>query len=182
MCSAVADAGHGGEELLEAGGIGVEGFKTWRFAGAGFVLRLAGAESLGEVAPEGIEAVVGHLEDAAHVGRLLAIEEEIGGGGVGVFAVLPLEETKGDESVEEIPGRPGVQAEAPAQGFEGLRSMGQFGEDSHLNGAEKDFRGPEAKADLENVFRCGVIAHIKTLLGQSFEIAQSAPVGTYPRR
>ena len=40
------------------------------------VLRAAGAEPLGEIAPEAIEARVGHLEDAAHELRAVPVEEQ----------------------------------------------------------------------------------------------------------
>ena len=75
---AVADAGHGGEELLQSRRVGVEGLEQPGPAALDLVLRLPGAERLGQVPPERIEAVVRHLEDAAHVGRLLPVEEEIG--------------------------------------------------------------------------------------------------------
>ena len=62
-----------------------------------------------------IEAVVGHLEDAADVGGLALVEEEIGGGRVGVGAVAALEEAEGDEGVEEVARGAGMQAEAGAE-------------------------------------------------------------------
>ena len=104
---AVADAGHGAEKAAEALGVGVERCEGIAFAVADFVLRLAGAEGGGEIAPEGIEAVVGHLEHAADVGGLALVEEEIGGGRVVVGAVAALEEVEGDEGVEEVVARSG---------------------------------------------------------------------------
>jgi hypothetical protein len=86
---AAADSAHGAEEFAKAGGVGVEGVKA---AITEFALRLAGAQSFGQATPLGVEAVVGHLKDAADVGGLAAVEEEIGRGSVGVGAPpdLPL--------------------------------------------------------------------------------------------
>ena len=58
--------------------------------------------------------MVGHLEDAADVGGLALVEEEIGGGGVVVGAVAALEEVEGDEGVEEVVRGAGMEAEAGA--------------------------------------------------------------------
>ena len=63
-------------------GIGVERLEETRPAALDLVLRLARPERLGQVAPERIEPLVRHLEDAADVRRLVAIEEEIGLGRV----------------------------------------------------------------------------------------------------
>ena len=111
----VADAGHGAEEVAEALGIGVEGFEGVFAAGADLVLRFAGAEGGGEVAPEGVETVVGHLEYAADVRGFALVEEEIGGRGVVVGAVAALEEAEGDEGVEEVVCGARVKAEACAE-------------------------------------------------------------------
>ena len=62
----------------------------------------------------GVEAVVGHLEDAADVGGLALVEEEIGGGRVVVDAVAALEEVEGDEGVEEVVCGARMQAKAGA--------------------------------------------------------------------
>ena len=60
-------------------GIGIKRRERIGTAVFGFVLREPGAQRRREVAPVRIEAVVGHLEDAADVGGLALIEEEIGG-------------------------------------------------------------------------------------------------------
>ncbi len=148
---AVADAGHGFEEAAETVGIGVEGGEGAGFAGAGLVLGLAGAEGGGEVGPGGIKALVGHLEDAADVGGLVFVEEEVGGGGVVVEAVAALEEVEGDEGVEEVVGGAGMEAEAGAELGERTRLPGELGEDLHFDGAEEGFGGPEAEAYLQDV-------------------------------
>ena len=74
---AAADAGHGAEKPLEARGIGVERGKGF-IATGGFALPLAGAQGGGELAPVMKQALVGHLEDAADVGRFVLVEKEIG--------------------------------------------------------------------------------------------------------
>ena len=70
------------------------------------VLRLAGFERFGQVAPEPVEPRVGHLEEAAEIGRTLLVEEcrRPGGGAVataGAVAVA-VQESQGDKSVEEV--------------------------------------------------------------------------------
>ena len=54
--AAVADAGHRGQELLQARRIGIESFEHRGGAAADFVLRQAGPKGFGEVAPEAVEA------------------------------------------------------------------------------------------------------------------------------
>ena len=63
----------------------------------GFVLRLAGSERRREVAPEGIQAGVGHFQEAAHVVGAVFVKEgrrftRVAISRVGTFAVA-LEET-----------------------------------------------------------------------------------------
>ena len=48
-----------------------------------------------------------------------------------------------------------MQAEAACQRFETLRTLGEFGEDLHLDGAQQSFRGPEGQAGLQNVIGGG---------------------------
>ena len=62
---AMADPGHGREEALEPGGVGVERLEQRDIAGLRLVLEPAGAQRLGQGAPEAVEAVVRHLEDPA---------------------------------------------------------------------------------------------------------------------
>ena len=112
----MADAGHRREELLQARRIGVERLEEARAAGLDLVLRLPGAQRLGEVPPERIEAVVRHLEDAADVRRLLAVEEEIGLGRVARSDRRSrCEEAERHQRVEEVARRARVQAEAAAR-------------------------------------------------------------------
>jgi hypothetical protein len=53
----------------------------------GFVLGFTRAHGRRELAPERIEAVVGHLEDSADVGGLAAVEVEVGFRAVVIDAV-----------------------------------------------------------------------------------------------
>ena len=76
---AAAHAGHGLQELLQPRRIGVKGHERVGVAVFGFVLRKPSAQRRGEMAPEGIEPLVGHLQNAADIGRLALVEEEIGG-------------------------------------------------------------------------------------------------------
>ena len=68
--------------------------------------------------------MVGHLEDAADVGGLALVEEEIGGGRVVVGAVAALEEVEGDESIEEVACGAWVEAEAGAEVGQGFGVLG----------------------------------------------------------
>ena len=74
------------QKAFQSSRIGVQGFEHARPAGPDFVLRLAGAERFGEMAPERIQPLVRHLENAADVGRLLPVEKEVR---LGVFAYGP---------------------------------------------------------------------------------------------
>src|SRR5215467_938514 len=47
-----------------------------------------------------------------------------------------------------------MQAEASAERVERFGSVGQFSEEAHFDRAEKHFRGPKAKPNLHDSFRC----------------------------
>ena len=74
VCS-VAEPGHRREELLQPGRIRVERFEERCVPGLCLVLNLPGSERFGEVAPEAVQAVIGHLQDAAEVGGFPLVEE-----------------------------------------------------------------------------------------------------------
>ncbi len=150
----MADAGHGAEEVLEAFGIAIQDRERVFVAGI-FIFRQAGAQGAGEIGPVRIEAEVGHLKDAADVGGLALVEEEIGLGGVGVDACLPFEEAEGDESVEEVVRGAGMQVEASAEGCEIRRALRELGEELHFDCAEEDLRGPEGEAGFEDAVGAG---------------------------
>ena len=148
---AVADAGHGGEELLEPCRIGVERFEEAGSTRLDLVLRCAGAKRLRQVRPERIESMVRHLEDAAHVGGLLPIEEEIGLGRVGVLLAVPRKEAERDEGIEEVARRTRVQPQASAERVEVLGPARELREDAHLDRAQERLRGPKGQTGLQNL-------------------------------
>jgi hypothetical protein len=104
-----AETAHRLEEAAQPGRLGIERLEEVA-PRLGLVLRHAGAQSLGERVPEPEEARVHHLEDPPEVGRLAAIEEQIGGGGVRVLAALALEHPQRHERVEEVARAALVQA------------------------------------------------------------------------
>ena len=58
------------------------------------------------------EALVGHLEHAADVARLVLVEKQIGGRSVGVVAVVALKKSERNQRVEKVARGAGMQAEA----------------------------------------------------------------------
>ena len=62
--NAHADAGHGGQELFQSSGDGVKGGESV-FPSLSLILRLAGFETGGQVAPESIKACVAHFQTRA---------------------------------------------------------------------------------------------------------------------
>jgi hypothetical protein len=146
----VADAGHRFQKAAEAFGVGIERDEGAGIAAAGLVLRLAGTQRGREVSPEVVEAVVRHLENAPDIGWLAAIEEQIGGGRVGVDAVAAFEEVERDQSIEEVACPTRMQAEASAQLGQRLGVPGKLSEDPNLDGAQEGLGGKETHAYLHN--------------------------------
>lgn len=83
--------------------------------------------------PEGIEALVGHLEHPAEVGGLALIEEEIGGGRNAIQIVAAFQEAEGHEGIEEVARRAGMQSKPSPQRFEVFRVLSKFGEQFHFD-------------------------------------------------
>jgi hypothetical protein len=103
---ACGDSAHRIHELLEPLGPAVELGEHRRAGVFNLVLRLAGAEAVGEIAPESIKASVGHLKKATHKLRAVAIEEQrsflrVAIAGFRSVAVT-LEKAKRHQCVEEI--------------------------------------------------------------------------------
>ena len=132
----MADAGHGGQELLQAGGIGVEGVEEIGAARPDLVLRLPGAERLREMAPEGVEALVGHLEDPAHVRRLVPIEEQVRLGSIRIAVTGAGEESERDQCVQEVARRARMEPQPAGERGERFRSLRELREDFHLDRAQ----------------------------------------------
>src|SRR5215470_14411675 len=70
-----AEASHGGQELFQSGGVGVKRSEKV-FPPLSLVLRLAGFEGGGQVAPKTVEACVAHFQIAADIARIGPIEEQ----------------------------------------------------------------------------------------------------------
>ena len=119
---------HRARELRQPRRVGVERLEEVP-AALGLVLRVAGAQALGQRPPERVEAGVRHLQDATDVGGLGAVEEQLGRRGVGVAAVLALEHAERDQRVEEVRRAARMQAQAFAQRLAVERAgVGELGE------------------------------------------------------
>ena len=112
--------------------------------------QIAGPDGGGQGAPESIQAVVRHFENAADITWLRLVEKEIGIRSVLIDPPFPLEKPEGDERVEEVPRAARVQPEATLEGFEIRGMAGEFGEHLHFHGAEQRFGGPECEAGLKD--------------------------------
>src|SRR3546814_7143060 len=78
--------------------------------------------------PEAKQPGVGHLQDAANIGGLVAVEIEIGRRGIGVSAVAPVQHPQRDERIEEVAGAPFMEPEPPPQRLAVERSRSKLGE------------------------------------------------------
>jgi len=83
--------------------------------------------------------MVGHLKDAADVGWLAFVQEEVRAGSLEVQAVAALEEFQGNKSIKKISRRSRMESEPSPQCFEILRVFGQLCEDLHLYGTQQCF-------------------------------------------
>ena len=110
-----------------------------------------------QIAPEAEQAVVGHFQNAAHIGGFVAVEKLLGFGTVGIqrfdAIAIALQETECHQCVEEIPDAAGVQAKITTQFLATQVGAGQTGEHTQVDGGEQNFRTPEAKAGGENAGR-----------------------------
>src|SRR5262249_4329740 len=69
------------------------------------------------------------------------------------------QEAERGQRVEEVARPARMQAEAPTEGLEALRPLGQLGEQLHLDGREQDLGGPEREAGLEDLRRVRGVVH-----------------------
>ncbi len=76
------------------------------------VLRVPGAKGFSQTAPERVQAVVGHLQDAPDVRRLVTVQKELGSRRVPVDAVFSLEHAQGNERIHEVVSRSFVKTQA----------------------------------------------------------------------
>lgn len=81
-----------------------------------------------------------------------------------LLAVQALQEAEGDQGVQKVTTRAWLQAEAALERLQVLGTPRQLGENADFHGAEQRLRGPEAKADLEDVLWGGVIAPVRCSL------------------
>ena len=119
----------------------------------GFILQLTSAQCRGEVVPESVEPVVGHLQNAADVGRLLLVQKQGCLRRVAVDPVLPLEKPEGHEGVQKVTGSPWMKPHASGQGGQVFRVLGKFSEELHLHCAEECLGCPEGHTYLQNPVR-----------------------------
>ena len=118
-----------------------------------FVLRFACAEGRGETAPEAIQTVIAHFQDATDVGGLGLVEEDIGLWCVAIDAVRALEKTESHERIQEVASRSRVQSQAALHGSEIARMLREVGEEFHFHGAEQCLGSPEGHAGLKDAIR-----------------------------
>ena len=132
------DSRHRLHELLEPRRVAVE-LVEHRLAGLlDLVLGLPGLQRLGEIAPEWIEPLVGHLQDSADVGRAPLVQERRTLSRVAIAAVapltVPLQESQRDEGVEEVVDPSRVEAELFADLLTGHRIGAEVREQLQLHG------------------------------------------------
>ena len=97
--------------------------------------------------------MVRHFEDAADVGRLRFVEEEIRLRRVRVDAVFAFEEAEGDERIEKVTRCTRMQPHAALHAGEITGMFGQIREDLHFDGGKQGLGGPEGQAGLQDVVR-----------------------------
>lgn len=103
--------------------------------------------------------MVRHLENAAQVGGLVGIEEEIAVRSIGIAGRATAEEAEGHQRIEKVARRTRMQTKALAETFERFRTIRQRTEHTDLDGAEQCFRGPERQAGLQDLVRSGLLRH-----------------------
>ena len=89
------------------------------------------------MAPESVQAVIGHLQEPADIRRLAFVEEEVCAWRVRVDAIATFEKAQCDESVQKIPVRPRMKAKPVPDGFSVLGVSRELGEELHLDCAKK---------------------------------------------
>jgi hypothetical protein len=92
--------------------------------------------------------MVGHLEDAADIGGLPAVQKEVGFRGVRVAVTVAVEEAEGHQRVQKVARRAGMETQTGAERRKCLGTAGELREHADLDGAEERLRGPEGEACL----------------------------------
>ena len=150
-----AEARHRGQELPQRVGIFIKLAENIDTV-FGFVLRLAGVQSLGKRIPETEQARVQHFQETADVGWLGAVQKQIRFGSVGIKSIGALQQFQRDQRIQEVELRARMDVEALANGGSVQRTFRQFREESDFHRAEQRFGGHEAEAKLHDGFRCGL--------------------------
>ncbi len=152
---AVADGGHRGQKSLQPRRIGIQR-REGRGAGVIFclVLRLPRAQRLCQVVPEA-DRDVRSPSPACRRCSSACFGPEKGLPPANCDSVLcPVEEAQRHQGIQKIAGGARMQSQPAGKFTELFRAVSQFGEDSHLDGAEQRLRAPEAQPYLQ--MRSGV--------------------------
>ena len=161
------DALHGAQEDLEALLVGVQDGERVVGAALDLVLWLARPQCLGQVAPEAVQARVGHLEQPTDVGRRVLVEERRGVGGVRVLGVIAVaiarQEPERDERVEEVRPAARMEPDPVAELRRRHRRRAERREHLELDRRQQRLRGPETETDLEDLFRGRFCRHGATV-------------------
>ena len=136
-----------------------------------FVLRLAGLERFGEVAPETVKSRIRHLEEAAHIRAAVSVEEVSGLLRVPVSRRLSVaiagQHIECDERVEQVGDAARMKAELALQLARGQRFAAQGGEHAELDGRKQGLRRPETHSDLHQTARVP-LSHVLSLSSKKY--------------
>ena len=119
----------------------------------------SGPQRFAEVAPEGVEAMVGHFENAADIRRLGLVQEQVRLRRVRVPIAAAREKAERDERIEKITRRSRMQAETLAERIKRLRTTRELAEHAELDGAQERLRRPEREPGLQDFFRVWLSVH-----------------------
>ena len=144
-------------ELLEPLGFAIELSEHGRARVFDLVLWAAGPESVGEIAPESVQAGVGHFQEAAHELWALPIEEQRGFRCIAIAGLravaVAVEKAQCDQRVEEIRIGSLMQLKRTLQ-FAASHGLGaKCGEQPQLYRREQDLGWPEGHAYLHDSSR-----------------------------
>src|SRR4029079_19112854 len=120
------------------------------------VLRLPVLKPLRQPAPEPVEALIGHLQNAADIAGLGAVEVVVGFRRVAIGALrIALQHAERHQRIEEVADAARMQLEAALQLRRVCGFLGELGEDAKLDRAQERLGTPEAETELQDVFMRG---------------------------
>src|SRR5689334_15114405 len=99
------------------------------------------------MAPKAIKPAVRHFENAADIGGLCPIEEEIGLRRIRIAALALVQHAQCHQAIEEIMGAAWMQIKPGTQGFAIERSIGESAEHAEFDGAEKGLGAPKTHTE-----------------------------------